>query len=265
MGTVYSHRNECCTQVKQEGWRNAQTCGDKPSSDDLGHSPAHEHVQQCKMFSKILHCSFKFSYIHIHTHIHTHPSSLYLLQFSPPHQEMTDAPQNKIESLQAEGARRREAAGAGAAPSLCVFPLQSRVARRLTHSLWDTLHNSLSGNCGWIPNENRSSLCFINCCYYRHFQIPLVPPTNRQPCRCVGAVKRREMLVCHCSSATAHFLCNWCGVADMHVEAFAEYFVAWHFMLLLRKTRGSAFTCTGVLFFLCCRGVGCIGNILVLF
>lgn len=116
--------------------------------------------------------------------------------------------------------REREAAEAGAAPSLCVFPLQSRAARRLTHSLWDTLNNSPSGKCGWISNENRSSLCFINCCYYRHFQIPHIPLTNRQPCRYVGAGKRRKMLVCHCSSVAVHFLCNWCEAADMHVEAF---------------------------------------------
>lgn len=149
--------------------------------------------------------------------------------------------------------REREAAEAGAAPSLCVFPLQSRTARHLTHSLWDTLDNSPSGKCGWIPNENRSSLCFINCCYYRHFQIPHIPLRNRQPCRYVGAGKRRKMLVCHCSSVAVHFLCNWCEAADMHVEAFGLcVFVA------DRKFTWVYFYCTTHLFlsffFYCCRG-----------
>ncbi len=95
--------------------------------------------------------------------------------------------------------------------TLC-FSLQSRAARRLTHSLWDTLDNSQSGKCGWIPNENRSSLCFINCCYYQHFQIPHIPLTNRQPCRYLGGGKGRKMLECRCGSVTVHFLCNGCGV-----------------------------------------------------
>lgn len=75
--------------------------------------------------------------------------------------------------------------------TLC-FSLQSRAARRLTHSLRDTLDNSQSGKCGWIPNENRSSLCFINCCCYQHFQIPHIPLTNRRPCRYLGGGERER-------------------------------------------------------------------------
>lgn len=185
-------------------------------------------------------------------HIHTHP------QPSAPSTIFSTSPgddrRTPVSDLEAAGREReREAAEAEAAPSLCVFPLQSRTAQHLTHSLWDPLDNSPSGKCGWIPNENRSSLCFINCCYYRHFQIPHIPLTNRQPCRYVGAGKRRKMLVCHCSSVAVHFLCNWCEAADMHVEAFGLcVFVA------DRKFTWVYFYCTTHLFlsffFYCCRG-----------
>lgn len=92
------------------------------------------------------------------------------------------------------------------------FSLQSWAARRWTYSLWDILDNSQCGKCVWIPNENRSSLCFIKCCYYQHFQIAHIPLTNRQPCRYLGGGKGRQRLDCHCSSATVHFLCNVCGL-----------------------------------------------------
>lgn len=72
------------------------------------------------------------------------------------------------------------------------FSLQSWGTQRLRHSLWDSLDISQSGKCGWIPNENRSSLCFINCCCDRHFQISHIPLTLWQPCRYSGGGKREK-------------------------------------------------------------------------
>lgn len=97
--------------------------------------------------------------------------------------------------------------------TLC-FSLQSQAARRLTHSLRDTVDNSQSGKCDWIPNENRSSLCFINCCYDLHFQISHIPLTNRE---------RRKMFDCHCFFKTTRFLFLFYYILeseDTHVEFF---------------------------------------------
>ncbi len=137
------------------------------------------------------------------TSVHTLLSPPSAIFFTSPGDDRR-GPVSDLEAVGRERERGRESWSRTSSITLC-FSLQSRAARRLTHSLWDTLNNSQSGKCGWIPNENRSSLCFINCCHYQHFQIAHIPLTNRQPCRCFGGWKRRKMLHCHCSSVTVHF------------------------------------------------------------
>lgn len=144
--------------------------------------------------------------------IHTHPA-----QYSPHHQEMTDKPQYQIRRLQAEREKKRGSWTRISSITLC-FSLQSPAARRLTHSLRDTLDISQCGKCGWIPNENRSCRCFINCCYYQHFQIPPYSPDKSAVMSLYRWRERKKTSDCHCSSVTVHFPCNGCEVFFFRVH-----------------------------------------------